>query len=363
MCACGAVLFLLRWMDRGKIVDAICYSACAALTLYFQFLFGVMFAVHGAYVLLKSVQGKAPRLSIVALSIILILVCLFPLIPNFTRTLSARGSFNFVDKPRTESIVLESVPAFFHGFLIAGLVTGILLFEKTRFSRPTVLTPEVWLLLLWAAAAPSALFLVSMASPVSLFLPRYFSVALPGLALASAWLISGFEPRPTRIILTLALVAGALINRGGPLLNPPHKNEDWRGAMAAVKKITDGKPIPVLVRSDFIESADPGKLTDPAQAEFLMAPQLVYPPGGIIVPLSVRADGRALERLESIVDQILLRESRFILVSVKDDWTYRVWLKGRLQSSSFSIRDVGNFSRISVDLFERPVPQELRAQQ
>jgi len=353
MCASGAILFLLRWMEHGKIVDALFYAIFAALTLYFHFLFGVMFAVHGAYIVLRVLQRKPPRFLAVVLSVGVILLLLIPLIPSFTRTLSARGSFTFVDKPRMESLILESVPVFLYGFLIAGLMTAVLLFENTRFSRPKILPPEVWLILMWAAAAPSALFFYSMLSPVSLFLPRYFSVALPGLALTVAWLISLFQPRPARLLITLVLVAGALINRGGPLRNPPHKNEDWRGAMAAVRKITEGKSLPVLTRSDFIESADPAKFADPQQAEFLMAPQFVYPPGGNIIPLPVRADDRAFKRLETIVEQILLKGDQFILVSVKDDGTYRVWLKGRLQSSSFSIRDLGNFGRISVDLFER----------
>src|SRR5437588_1254586 len=45
MAASGAGLCLLRWMDSGKLFDAICYAFLAALTVYFHFLFGIMFLV------------------------------------------------------------------------------------------------------------------------------------------------------------------------------------------------------------------------------------------------------------------------------------------------------------------------------
>ena len=353
--ASGAILFLIRWMEHGRIVDVICYCVFAALTVYFHFLFSVMFVAHGAYLLLRILQRQGPRLRVLAFAVVLIVILLIPLVPSFLRVLSVRGALSFADEPRLSAVVLDSVPVFLYGFLAVGLVAAILLFSNTKFSRPSTLRPEVWLLLLAAVVSPAALFLISFLTPVSVFVPRYISVSLPGMALALGWLISGFQPASARTVLTLALVAGAIIDRGGSLRNLRHKNEDWRGAMAAVRKLTDGNPIPVLVRSEFIESTDPTKFAEPDQAEFLLAPQVVYPPGGTIIPLSMSADDRAFERLETIVDQILLRGNQFVLVSSQRDGRYRMWLQGRLQSSSFSNRELGNFGVVSVDLFERRV--------
>ena len=63
MAASGAGLYLLRWLDTGKLLDAICYAVLAALTVYFHFLFGVMFVVHAAYILLRLLQGTGPKIS------------------------------------------------------------------------------------------------------------------------------------------------------------------------------------------------------------------------------------------------------------------------------------------------------------
>ncbi len=353
MAASGAILMLIRWMDTGRFIDAIGYACFAALTVYFHFLFSVMFFVQGVYIGLRFWKDRRPRPAALILAVALILALLLPLAPRFVQVMSARGSYSFVSKPRLASIVLDTFPEFLYAFLAAGFLMAILLCSELKFSRPRTLPPEVWLLLAWAIAPPFILYLISYLTSTSVLLPRYFSVALPGLALSLAWVLSSFGPASARMILVMTLVAGAILDRGGSLRKVPHANEDWRGAMAAVKKQTDAVSMPVLVRSDFIESADPSVFANPDQAEFLLAPQIAYPTGGITIPLPIRAEDKAFGRLDSIVDQILLQGDRFILVSSATDGRYLMWLKGRLHLTSFQVRDLGRFGTVSVHLFER----------
>ncbi len=353
MAASGAVLFLIRWMDDSALIDAICYAFFAALTVYFHFLFGAMFLVHGGYILLRYVQGTRPRLRDLMLAAALIPILLIPLAPSFFRVTSVRGSFNFIPKPRLASIVLDSFPEYFYAFLVAGFLAVILLFSGVKFSRPKSRVPEVWLLIGWALVPPSILYLISYLTPTSVFVERYFAVALPGLALSLAYVVSGFEPAAARTILVLTLAAGAVLDRGGPLRTLGHHAENWRDALATVNKLTDGNAMPILVHSDFVESNNPSMFTDPGQAGFLLAPLIAYPTSGIPIPLPMDADEKALVRLESIVEQIILRGDRFILITKIYEGRYRMWLKGRLHSTSFVDRDLGNFGTVAVYLFER----------
>ena len=193
MAASGALLFLIRWMAYERIADVVCYAFFAALTVYLHFLFAVMFAVHAAYVLLKIWQRSPPSLPVLALAISLVLVFLTPMVPGFLRVVSNRNTLSFGSDPRISALILDSVPGFLHGFLVAGLIAAILLFSHAKFSRPTVLEPEVWLFVFCAVASPLALFLISFLSPVQIFVARYLSVALPGLALALAWLTPALD--------------------------------------------------------------------------------------------------------------------------------------------------------------------------
>ena len=51
----------VRWLDKGKLLDAICYAVLAALTVYFHFLFGVTLVVHGADIHLRLLQPGGPK--------------------------------------------------------------------------------------------------------------------------------------------------------------------------------------------------------------------------------------------------------------------------------------------------------------
>ncbi len=353
MAASGAILMLIRWLDKGKFIDAIGYACFAALTVYFHFLFSVMFFVQAVYIGLRFWRDRRPSPATLITAIALILALLLPLARRFVQVMSARGSFNFIRKPRLASIVLDTFPEFLYAFLVFGFLLVILLCSEVKFSRPRIIQPEVWMLLLWALVPPVALYVISYVSPTSLLLPRYFSVALPGLALSVAWVFSSFGPAPVRVILVLTLVAGAILDRGGSLRNVRHANDYWREAMAVVKQQTDAASMPVLVRSDFIESADPAIFTDPGQADFLLAPQIAYPGGGVTIPIPIHAEAWSFQRLDSIVDQVLLKGDRFLLVGSKLDEGYQNWLKGRLHSEGFAGRPLGKFGTVVVFLFER----------
>ena len=178
-------------------------------------------------------------------------------------------------------------------------------------------------------------------------------ISRPGIALLIAWVIRGVRPLQARTVLVLALAAGAIIDRGGRLWNLPHSNESWREGLAAVNELTKAQPMPILMRSGFIESTDPATFADPAKAELILAPLTAYPVAAPVIPLPYRATDEAFKRLESIVKETLLQRRKFVLVSSGGEEHYRMWLKGRLYAESFTCREIGNFGAITVSLFEK----------
>jgi len=343
MTATGAMLFLIRWMEKGKWLDVVAYSVFAALTVYFHYLFSVIFLAHAVYILMH--RRGINYLQVFAATL-LTAGLLVPVVPGFLRVMQARNGLNFVKKPGLVALVLDSFPASFYAFGLLGVLVCVLALRNVQFDRAKF-TPEAWLLVLWAIVPVVGLFVASRITPV--FLPRYFSIALPGLALMTAWAISKIQPSFAGLIIVFAIITGAVLERGSSLTRVKHANEDWRGAMAAVRSVTEKEVLPVLVRSDFIESGNPDTFTNPGHGSFLYAPQVIYPAPGIMLPLPIRADDDALRRLDSMVD---LLGDRFLLVSTSNDLHYEVWLRGRL-GPGFTDTDLGNFGTVSVNLFSR----------
>jgi len=247
---------------------------------------------------------------------------------------------------------MSTAPEFLYGFLITGFLALILLCKNVRFTIPGKFSPEIWLLVLWTMVPPFLLFLVSYLTPTKVFLLRYVAVSLPGMALLLAWVIRQFQPAPARITLVLALALGALLERGGrPKIQ--HSSENWRSSLVTVRGMTQTEPIPVLIRSGFIESTDPVQFSDPARTDFMLAPLIAYPISARTIPLPYLADENALGRLSRLVDRELCLIPKFLLVSSSGEDHYRLWLEGRLHPASYTARQIGNFGTVSVHLFER----------
>ena len=117
--------------------------------------------------------------------------------------------------------------------------------------------------------------------------------------------------------------------------------------------MTQTEPIPVLIRSGFIESTDPVQFSDPARTDFMLAPLIAYPISARTIPLPYLADENALGRLSRLVDRELCLIPKFLLVSSSGEDHYRLWLEGRLHPASYTARQIGNFGTVSVHLFER----------
>jgi len=231
---------------------------------------------------------------------------------------------------------------------VVGLLIVALQNRNVTFQRGEI-SPGAWLVLLWTIAPVVLLFLASYITPV--FLPRYFSVALPGLALSTAWVLNHMQPRSVRWAIVVTLIAGVILDAG---LRPRHAPDNWRGAMAAVRGMTSKESLPILVRSYFIESANKDTLNDPQWTEFLLAPQMIYPAPGKLILLPIRPDDVALNRLDGLVP---LLGKRFIIVSSSVDRQYQSWLRGRLPS--FNTISLGNFGTVSADLFTSQAAPEV----
>lgn len=99
LCACGAILFLIRWMDNRLWVDAVAYSAFAAMTVYFHFLFSTVFAAHLIYVLIR----RAPPLQVISVAV-LTAALFVPAVESLLRVMGAAAGYTFISKPRLASI-------------------------------------------------------------------------------------------------------------------------------------------------------------------------------------------------------------------------------------------------------------------
>src|SRR5205807_567978 len=95
----------------------------------------------------------------------------------------------------------------------------------------------------WAWFAPVFYFLLAINTEAKLFIPRYLLSSAPEMALLTGLVITSLAAGRSRRIVAGALAAGAVLAFG---LTRLHGNEDWRGAMEAVRAEVAGTETPVL---------------------------------------------------------------------------------------------------------------------
>jgi hypothetical protein len=211
-------------------------------------------------------------------------------------------------------------------------------------------------LLVTLAVAPVFLFFAfSILSSTSIFVPRYMIESQVALALLAGWAIGRLEPAAARLMVAASIIVCSLAALGSLRhLWPLHGGENWRGAMAAVRRIVGNSPMPVVVQSGFVESSALQVDLAGDVTSYVMAPLTLYPAAGDVHPVPYRLDARAASYLESSVVPDLARANRFLLVT-RSSRQYEFWIAGRLPG--YSVRAVGDFGAVNVTLYQSGQPR------
>jgi 4-amino-4-deoxy-L-arabinose transferase-like glycosyltransferase len=334
------MLMLLRWLDRGRFRDAAAYTVFAALTVYAHPLFAMGLVVPALYALWRS----ARKLAVAATWIAIVVMCL-PLVPQLLEFYRDRQSKTIAGTPRATQFFESLTPATAAASILSGLVLAYFLIPRMTVHWVAD-RPKTVLLTAWAVFTPTVYFALGLFTDIKLFVPRYCLSMAPGLALLAGCAMRSFAPDRARRIMACSLALGAVASFA-VFTRFHHSDQDWRGAMRAVRSAAGGTDMPVLVVSSFVEASRPAQLDDPKLKDILFAPLVIYPPAGRVVRLPSGLDE---EYLEQVVDTVLRNQTSFLMVDYSDS-PVALWLRGRLRPRAPTVQHLGNFGVVDVRLF------------
>jgi len=334
------MLMLLRWLDRGRLRDAAAYTVFAALTIYAHPVFAMGLVVPALYALWRSRRKFAVAATWVATAV----WCL-PLAPQLLNFYGHRQAHTYLGTPKLSQFFEMLTPATAVASILAGLFVAALLIRGVT-AHWVADRPKTVLLTAWAVFTPAVYFALAMFSDIKLFSPRYCLSMAPGLALLAGCAMRSFAPDRARRLMAFSLALGAVASFG-VFTRFKHNQQDWRGAMQAVRSVAGGTDMPVLIVSEFAEASGPAQLDDPKLRDILFAPLSIYPAAGRVVKLPFRVDDKYLDQ---IVNTVLRDESSFLLVDYADS-KFEIWLRGRLAERAPEVQHLGFHGVIDVRLF------------
>lgn len=172
---------------------------------------------------------------------------------------------------------------------------------------------NIVLLGLWWLWQPLVLLAASWVTGNSVFVPRYFSLALPGMLLAAAFGARLFMPpgawKPAAVALAMGIVVVHFVTE--PF--PPTRNSHWREAAAEVNELTRDGVTPVVCPSPFVEARSPVWTPGYALPGFLYAQLDAYPlrQKPVLLPAAVEDAGTRYAR--AAVMEKIVPAGRFVL--------------------------------------------------
>jgi len=279
---------------------------------------------------------------------------LLPVIPGLFYMFRSRGDHPFDMAPRFIDLAWTLGPGWFLPVLAATAFMSLMIAAWTTLAPADRSYFQGWRILLCASLALVPiliLFGVSRGTPLHIFVQRYRLVALPGIALAWALVISGLRPRVLRLLLCVVLVAATAY---GYLTSPIARQHayTWKYALDVAQKNAFADNATVLICSDLPESDYMSlPIGDEAKDSNLFAQLSYYKLTVPVIGLPRSLNEDAIRIGSAFLRHAAERHARFLAMGYSPSARTLEWLKGNAVTN-YNVRELGSYDDIQVLEFE-----------
>ncbi len=351
--AAACLLFLVNWLDSARWVYALLFLIFAALLWRVHLVFWTFYPIFPIYTLVRLRRGSTQVgwlravLIYAALAAALVPVGIEAL--GLLKTAQAHV-ITTIPGPGRLAMFLEWRPVAY--CLAIGLAAGLVL----KWPRNRTMTFESAVLIaLWWLWMPVCLWTYSVLSGTSLFLARYLSPALPGVALAASAMTALWLPRErwtaaAAVIAAMALVTGGHWGR----MWPHHSRDNWKDGARTERALAGGSDTPVIAVSPFVEAQPPVWKPDYVLPGFLYAPLFSYRLEGAVYPFPMFVSDEGQQYGAKLLRETIVPRRRFVVFGsgrFPMDWVF--WFAGRPELDGWSYQ-VHRDDGIETVVFEKP---------
>jgi len=355
----ASLYFLIEWLDTARWQPALLFLLLGAVLWRVQLVFWAFYPVFAIYTLVRLARSttKVGWFRAVLVYCLLALT-LIPVAFEALRILQSAKAHVIVPIPRLRSLahsVAWKPIAFCLG--LAWLSSRVFKWKR----HAPVPGSAVALILVWWLWMPLCLWAFSIATGTVLFVPRYFSPALPGAALAATAAAALYLPRARWKPASAVLAVVGLIAVGHwNVLWPHHSPDNWRDGAREEHLAALEQDTPVIAISPFIEAQPPVWSADYHLPGFLYAPLFVYPLRGRVYPFPFTISPNAEQYAVSLVRDTLLKRPRFIVYGGgRYALVWAFWFSRRPELAGWSYT-VNRAEAIETVVFENPASGSIR---
>ena len=355
----SSIFALVRLRRNTSNWLAALFGFSAACIVYFHLLFVVILpALAICFVTLIAGDRKTVWRQL-GVALVAFGLAFLPVIPNIQYMFHTSGTHVFAEAPKLVELRSTLALGKWPSFILAGTV--LVAAATRRLDLKSHL--EGWPILLCTSLALVPILIlygVSVETSIHVFLFRYRLVAIPGIALCWALVVSRVDSRALRLLFCMAIVAAVAYHDFSSPFSRLH-GYTWKYALEFVEKNASADDAPVLICSDFPESDYmPMPAGSAIKDSNIFAPLTYYKLNVPVVPLPRALNDEAVRISSQFLQQAAKRHQRFLALAFLPSYGSLDWIAEKAGGTHY-VRELGVFDGIKVlEFIPRTGPEASR---
>ncbi|MGA3211842.1 MAG: glycosyltransferase family 39 protein [Terriglobales bacterium] len=343
-----AIFCFLRWSKTHKVSYAVLLGVTSAAIFYFHYLFGTIVAAFVIAYFLDQWHSPFKDLRQVAAAVGCFALLVIPVFSRLWYLHQTRNTHIFSETP-TFKLFLQAIGPGIVPFICVAVVFVAALTRK--LTAPNGKSVRQFMLCAALAVVPAAiLYLVSVNTPLHVFVERYEGVAVPGIALSWAWIFVLIDSRLLRVLGCVALVIGSAYQFYASPMAHFH-GYSWKYALEAADANAARDGASLVICSDLPESDFQSMPAGPAGESALFSPLSYYKVHTTVVPMPRALNEQARLIGRRFVLRAALNHERFLALGFGPSYPTLQWLVS-LASTTHITHVLGTFEGVAVIEFD-----------
>jgi len=312
----AAILVLLRLRRSHSIWLAALFGLTAAWIIWFHLLFGVILPALALCFIAFKFRDRKTLFRQLSVAFAAFALAILPVIPSLTDLFRTSRTHVYEKAPSPMDLVMTLAPGPLL-FIFPGIALVAFLFFAARRERSQGGRYEGWRLVLCTSLALIPILIlygVSVGTSIHMFVPRHRLVAVPGIALCWAFVLSRFNSRNLRLLFCMVLVAATVFQSYTSPISRLH-DRSMKYALDVAEKNASVDNAPVVICSGFVESdfsAMPPIET--VKDSFFFAPLTYYKLSVPVVPLPRLMNAEAIRVGSQFLREAAQKHMRFLVL-------------------------------------------------
>jgi uncharacterized membrane protein len=342
-----AIYALVRWLRNPDFRRSMLLGGACGLILYFHYLYAVILPAFALFYFVTRYKSLRQDLRAIGIVLLSFLVVFLPLIPRLHYIFIRRNTYSFSPPPLAKQFLLAFVPSWTPFVLLVIVVVALIV---RKFRLPDAKTTSGLLFALILCAVPLAiLYVVSISSPMHVFLERYRLVGAIGVVLFWGFLLALVRSEALRFAFVVLFVPLAIFSSWRAPEFHMH-GYSWKPALEYAQSNAEPDSTPVLICSDLSQS-DFEPMPAVASDSVLFAPLSYYKLTVPVVPLPRALTPEAQRIGAAALGNALQNHQRFLVLAFGPSYPTVRWLY-EAAHGRFTVHVLGNFQGVVVVEFQ-----------